>query len=86
MIIDYSKKLIKEFDKMPTKLQQKFRERLLLFLENPGHPLLRNHSLTGELMGLRSINVTGDIRALYQESGEDKVIFMTIGSHSQLYQ
>lgn len=85
MIIDYSKKFVKEFEKLPTKLQRKFQERILLFIKNPNHPLLRNHPLVGELMGLRSINVTGDIRALYQDSGENRVIFIAIGSHSQLY-
>ncbi len=85
MIVDYGKKFIKDFDKLPVKLQKKFRERLILFLENQNHPLLKNHILTGELGSLRSINVTGDVRVLYQEVEKDRVVFLAIGTHSQLY-
>jgi mRNA-degrading endonuclease YafQ of YafQ-DinJ toxin-antitoxin module len=41
--------------------------------------------LTGEYAGLYSINITGDIRALYEKIDESYVIFGFIGTHSQLY-
>lgn len=41
--------------------------------------------LTGEYAGLYSINITGDIRALYKKVGDTYAIFGFIGTHSQLY-
>ena len=66
----------------------------LAFLKNPNnYPKvlhkydikLNNHPLKGKWSGYRSINISGDLRALYKEMGEDKVIFTNIGSHNQLY-
>lgn len=41
--------------------------------------------LTGEYAGLYSLNITGDIRALYEKIDDAYVIFGFIGTHSQLY-
>ena len=32
------------------------------FDENPFHPILHNHPLTGSLQGFRSFSITGDFR------------------------
>ena len=56
-----------------------------IFLNNPHHPLLRNHELTGNLQGKRSINITGDWRAVYCEKEPGVVVFEFIGTHSMLY-
>ncbi len=61
-----------------------FKERLEIFIEDPFDPRLRNHPLKGKLKGYRSINITGDWRALFKEV-EDGVYFVIIGTHSQLY-
>ncbi|MBI2330404.1 type II toxin-antitoxin system mRNA interferase toxin, RelE/StbE family [Candidatus Daviesbacteria bacterium] len=58
--------------------------RLELFIINQFHPQLNNHSLTGKYKGNRSINITGDWRAIYSEE-KDSVIFELLGTHSQLY-
>jgi addiction module RelE/StbE family toxin len=86
--IDYSKKFLKQLKKSPIEIKIAFRKRLELFIENPFHPQLNNHALAGKFSGYRSINVTGDWRAIFSEY-EDKdtpiVIFEIIGTHSQLY-
>ncbi len=66
--------------------QEKFLERLELYLDNPSTPLLRDHSLSGQWKGYRSINVGGDLRAIYKLEKERSVKFVAIGTHSQLYQ
>ncbi len=66
-------------------LQNKFEERLALFVENQYHPLLNNHSLQGEWAGCRSINITGDMRAIFEEIAENNFEFIAFGSHSELY-
>ena len=85
MKIDYSKNFIKQYYKQPLKIQQQFQKRLELFIENPLDQKLRNHSLQGKYSKYKSINITGDIRALYYEKDDTLIIFAFIGSHSQLY-
>jgi addiction module RelE/StbE family toxin len=85
MKIDYHKKFIKDFNKLSPKLKQKFYDRLRIFSREQFYPLLNNHPVDVVYPGWRSINVTGDYRALYETQGEDLVKFMRIGTHSELY-
>ncbi len=78
-------KFKKQYQKLPKKMQTRFDERLVLWLVNPADSLLRVHSLTGNYTGYFSMNVTGDIRAVYRHEGDEIVIFALIGSHSELY-
>jgi len=64
----YSKKFEKQLRKAPLKIKEAFRKRRAMFAENPFHPQLNNHYLTGTFKGYRSINITGDWRAIYSES------------------
>lgn len=85
--IDYSKKFIKSLKKAPKKIQLAFRKRLEIFLSDKFNPILNNHALAGKYEGLRSINVTGDWRAIFKEYGDGKIIyFITINTHSNLYE
>lgn len=85
MKIDYSRNFLKQYAKLPKKLQIQTDERLLLWQSNPSNPVLRDHALSGRYQGYRSINITGDVRALYTTHGDSIVIFGFVGSHSQLY-
>lgn len=82
--IDYSKGFDKQLRKAPLSIKIAFRQRFELFIINPFHPQLNNHSLTGKHKGYRSINITGDWRAIYSEE-KDVIIFELLGTHSQLY-
>ena len=83
---EYQKNFRKQFDKLPLKIQDKFGERLDMFLQNQFHSLLNNHSLTGEYEGCRSINITGNIRAIFYLKTESDIVFINIGSHPELYE
>lgn len=85
MKIEYHKKFIKLFNKSPRKIQLKFYEKLELFNQDPFNPILDNHSVDGVYPGWRSINITGDYRALFEPLSSYKVMFMKIGTHSELY-
>ncbi|MBI4093502.1 type II toxin-antitoxin system mRNA interferase toxin, RelE/StbE family [Candidatus Kaiserbacteria bacterium] len=74
----------KRTKRLPRKIQEAFKKRRDLFLENPFHPILDNHSVERAYPGWRSINITGDYRVLFEEQG-DSIQFMTIGTHSELY-
>jgi len=72
-------------EKVSLKIRKKFRERLKIFLINQFDPILENHSVDLPYKNTRSINVTGDYRALYIETGQNTVMFTKIGTHSELY-
>ncbi|MDO8659228.1 MAG: type II toxin-antitoxin system mRNA interferase toxin, RelE/StbE family [Candidatus Parcubacteria bacterium] len=85
MAITYSRIFKRMFKKKDTFIQNKFSERLSLFMQDRNHPLLNNHPLDGIWVGCRSINITGDFRAVYEELGNDCFEFVAIGTHSELY-
>lgn len=85
MIIQYAVSFKRQYKKLPEKFQRRFNERLLIFLENSSHPLLRVHPLKGKYAGYWSMNISGDLRAIYLMREEDIIIFALIDSHSNLY-
>ena len=85
MIVKYEKQFKKQYKKLPKKYQEQFADRLRLFLEDPTLPQLRVHPLKGSFGGYWSMNVNGDLRALYKQDGDTVIIFALIGTHSELY-
>ncbi len=86
MVIKFGNKFRKAYDKAPANIRLAFDNRYRLFLQNHFEPLLSNHALSGKYRGYRSINITGDWRAIFREIGNYQlVIFETLGTHSQLY-
>lgn len=83
--IEYTKKFRKQYSKLDLKVRKQFKNRQRLWLSDPYNIQLHLHMLTGEYAGLYSINITGDIRALYEKIDDVYVIFGFIGTHSQLY-
>lgn len=83
--IEYSKRFRKQFSRLHPKIRGQFKTRQRLWLNDPYNVQLHLHMLTGEYAGLYSINITGDIRALYEKIDGTYVIFGFIGTHSQLY-
>ena len=84
MRIDFHKRFKKQYLKLLPKIRSKFDERLKVFIEDPLALELNNHALHGEYLGYRSINITGDFRAVYEIQGE-AVKFLFIDTHSNLY-
>ena len=84
MNISYTSGFIKESRRLAPEIRQQLKHCIELFSENPLHPSLRNHPLKGKYKSQRSIDVTGDVRALYMQKG-DEAIFVTVGTHNQLY-
>lgn len=84
MVINFHKDFIKSSSKLTNQQKEKLTQRLKLFELDEFDPMLNNHSLRGKYLGCRSVNITGDLRAIFKKSG-DEVIFVAIGSHSKLY-
>ena len=72
--------------KAPKSIQDAFCERLTLFLTTPFDAKLNNHLLKGKFLGYRSINITGDWRAIFCHDKKNNMLeFVLIGTHSELY-
>ena len=85
MILNYKKSFIKQLKKAPSPIKNKLSSRITLFADNPFHPLLNNHILTGKYKNCHSINITGDWRAIYTPIDKNNILFIAFGTHSQLY-
>lgn len=85
MKIRFHKNFEKQYKKLRKNEQLQAGERLSLFTRDEFNPILGNHPLSGKYKGYRSINITGDIRALYKYQNPATCIFVIIDTHSNLY-
>lgn len=88
MIIKFKTSFKKNFNKRiknNRSLCNKYKQRLMLFMSDPGSPILKDHRLIGTLKDFRSFSITGDIRVIYQQESGDIANFIDIGSHNQVY-
>lgn len=85
MIVIYSKKFRRNYKKLSQKLQEQFKHRRNLFLEDQFDPVLNNHQLHDPYAGCRSINVTGDYRAIFYHEGPNIVRFIAVDTHHNLF-
>lgn len=85
----YDPEFIKKLKQLDVRIRKSFRERIAIFAKNPYDPQLNNHNLKDEYKGYRSIDVTSDYRAIYEEIVEEGVeqiaYFILIGTHEELY-
>ena len=84
MVVYYIRDFIKDSKRLTVKQRGKLEQRLRLFGQDIFDPTLNNLSLKGKYLGYRSINITGDLRAIYKSVGEN-VTSIAIDSHSNLY-
>ncbi len=85
MEVIYNRSFLKQYEKLDPKIERAFEKRITIFQVDPFAELLDNHRLIGKYIGFRSINITGDFRAIYKEMTENVAEFYYIGTHSQLY-
>ena len=85
MEVFYSSQFKKQYKVLPKKVRNQFKKRLEMFFDDQINPQLHIHKLRGRYNGLHSMNVTGDVRALFDVSYKNSVLFVTIGTHSTLY-
>lgn len=76
MTISYSKQFLKQAKKLEPKVRGKVVEKIRLFSEYPLHADLRNHQLKGKFKAYRSIDISGDYRALYLQRDSEVVFDM----------
>lgn len=86
MKIKFHRNFEKQYKKLKINEKKKTKERLALFLQDEFNPILNNHPLKGKYQGYRSINVAGDLRAIYKRLSTDAVAFIAVDTHHNLYE
>jgi addiction module RelE/StbE family toxin len=89
MKAEFSPSLQKEIIKLQKKnkkLVNKIEKQIYLFEQNPIHPSLRNHKLSGNLNDMWSISITMGIRMLYQLQKDGSAYFTDMGTHDEVYE
>lgn len=87
MQIQFSEEVDHELNKIKQKDQlliKRIEKQLALFQENPRHPSLRLHKLSGGLNELWSISISKGIRMVYIQD-EDMAYFVDLGTHDEVY-
>lgn len=89
MKIQYDPEFIERLKKQNVRIRKSFRKAIKIFSKNPSDARLHNHRLEKEYEGYRSIDITADWRAIYEEVRQGKddflIYFITLGTHKQLY-
>jgi addiction module RelE/StbE family toxin len=84
MVVRTSKKFDKKFVRLTQSIQEVCLDRIDLYMEDSRHPLLHNHSLLGEYSGLRSINITGDYRLIFEIIDAETIQLVDLDTHHNL--
>ena len=72
----------RDYKKLNVELKERLKQKGKILAENPFHPLLRTHKLTGKLFGVWSFSVDMRIRVLFEFIGDEKILFHRVGDHS----
>ncbi len=83
-----SPQLLKKLKKLDVRIRKSFLERIKIFEKNLQEPVLNNHALQRGYEGYRSIDITNDYRAFYEEvqSGDETIAYFSLlGTHKELF-
>jgi addiction module RelE/StbE family toxin len=79
------KKSFKKKIKNDSNFENKFWEKLNIFLNDPFERSLKTHKLSGQLKDLWSFSIEFDIRVIFFFVNNSKVVFIDIGTHKEVY-
>ncbi len=88
MKINYDPEFLRKLKKVDVRISRSLKKRIEIFIKNPNDPQLKNHLLKDEYEGYKSIDITADWRAIYEEIEEEEeniAYFFLIGTHKKLY-
>lgn len=79
-------KVLKKIQQKDRQIANRIEKQIALFEENPKHPSLRTHKLSGRVGNMWSISITMSIRMVYVFLDQGNVIFVKIGTHDEVYE
>ena len=85
MKIFYHKRFLKRLKKCSSPERELVAQKVEVFSDNPFDITLRNHQLHHPYAGHRSIDIKGDLVALYAQINTETAEFRYLGTHHELY-
>lgn len=80
--IKYSQKFLKSFEKLDESIKLKSIKQLEMLKQNPFHPSLRLHKLSGLFEWLRSISINMSFRLIFEPMENWDILLISIWNHS----
>ena len=79
------KRVYRKKVKNDAELKGRFWDAVEMFAEDPFHPRLRTHTLTGRLEGLWAFSVSFDCRVIFKFLSKTEILLIDIGGHDEVY-
>ena len=81
------KKIYSKWIRDHPELKAQFANKIVLFQEDPFHPSLKSHTLSGVMKGLWSFRITYEHRLVFDfvDEGRTQIVLIDIGSHEEVY-
>ncbi|MBF0350498.1 MAG: type II toxin-antitoxin system mRNA interferase toxin, RelE/StbE family [SAR324 cluster bacterium] len=76
---------LKKWRKKHPDLLLRFADRIELFSNEPFHPFLKTHTLSGNLEGYHAFSITYEYRMVFKFISDTKVLLVDIGTHDEVY-
>lgn len=83
MVIYFTSKFRKSYERLPKQIKEKAKEREKFFRQNPFHPILETHRLHGKHKNYRAFSIDKSNRIMFQflNAAKTEVIFINVGNH-----
>jgi addiction module RelE/StbE family toxin len=78
-------RILKKWRKKHPEIMERFQQKLTLFSNDPFHPSLRTHSLSGNLDGYWAISITYEHRLVFKFVSDTKALLIDLGTHDEVY-
>ncbi len=78
----YTPEFKRDYNALSDDLKITLKERGRLLQENPFHPLLRTHKLTGALNECWAYSVDFRVRVIFQFASKTEIVLLRVGDHS----
>lgn len=80
-------KIYRKWVRRHPELKNQFAKKIAVFTEDPFHPSLKTHALSGALKGLWSVRITYEYRLVFDflDDSHTEVLLIDIGSHEEVY-
>ena len=81
MMIFYSSKFSREYEKLPDELKIKAKEKEKIFRQDPFDQRLETHKLHGKFKDCWAFTIVGKYRIMFKFLGKGQTDFINIGDH-----
>jgi addiction module RelE/StbE family toxin len=78
-------RILKKWRKKHPDLSERFQQKVSLFIEEPFHPSLRTHNLSGSLDGCLALSISFEYRLVFKFISDNQVLLIDIVTHDDVY-